>query len=573
MITTDDSYYENSELWGNRVLTLLQSQVLSVLETLCQTLPEGSRIADLGCGDGIILKQIISKYPLLEGYGIDMSQEALNHVKPPLQRCHSRLETLPFEDGFFDLCFSIDVLEHIIPQKLPSVIEEVHRICRGVVLLVSPFLESDAIRTICPYCSCVFSPYYHLNRFTIEAWESLLSKHLDNRNMRFLSFGDSKPYIPLGVGNLMVASGSYVTHQHQTVCPQCKTSFSRPKCASQPNLSLLLNPYITQNRNLFGLIPEEMGVLTLPSLTTEEKTISSISDGIWMFTQENCCLSLEELPILEIKSIYEIDFSESDLVHSGADLFRKQAYIIDNGELTSSKEFGLIWKFKIHNDESENTTKTLRLVFPLNPEKKVVDLELLFTAQGDGILKVILYSIPPHTSKEINSIKVNSPQKDLCLSITLSPDDQFITPFGLLIDLVWMPKSKSGINECSLQFKKVVDKNTFPKNLAIAKDTINIPHIFDHSIQKYQLKIPVQALEKLRNLWCVDQGRIFSLYPSLVYNDKDKDKVLTLPLLNNFYDEKVIDYSLQVKGKPIIIQDDCLCSFTIYESIAERLGQ
>ena len=96
--------------------------------------------------------------------------------------------------------------------------------------------------------------------------------------MRFLSFGDSKPYIPLGVGNLMVASGSYVTHQHQTVCPQCKTSFSRPKSASQPNLSLLLNPYITQNRNSFGLIPEEMGVLTLPSLTTEEKTISSISD-------------------------------------------------------------------------------------------------------------------------------------------------------------------------------------------------------------------------------------------------------------------------------------------------------
>ena len=83
--------------------------------------------------------------------------------------------------------------------------------------------------------------------------------------MQFLPFGNDKPYIPPGVGNLMVANGSCVSHQHKTVCPQCKTSFSRPEPISIPNLSLLLSPYAAQKRNLFGLIPEEIGVLTLPS--------------------------------------------------------------------------------------------------------------------------------------------------------------------------------------------------------------------------------------------------------------------------------------------------------------------
>jgi SAM-dependent methyltransferase len=569
-----NEYYENSELWGNRELTLVQSQVLNILDSLCQTLPEGSRVADLGCGDGILLNKLISKYPLLECYGVDMSQESLIYVNPPIQKCHSNLEYLPFKDGFFDLCFSIDVLEHILPQKLTSVIEEIHRVCRGAILLVSPFLESDAIRTICPHCGCVFSPYYHLNRFNLKLWQSLLSKYLKDREMQFLSLGDYKPYIPMGVGNLMVASGACVSHQHQTICPQCKTSFSRPQPTSIPNLSLLLSPYAAQKRNLFGLIPEEIGVLTLPSSNTEQTKGSEISDGIWIFTKEDYNLTPEEFGTLKVQSIYEIDCGDTNIVRSGADLFRKEAYFIDNGELTSSESV-LIWNAPKFDKESQNVAKTLRLVFPPEPEKKVVNLELFLASQTEGILKAVLYGIPPHNSKQIGHTNIRSDQIERAMAITLYPDDQFITSFGMLVDLLWIPKiTEYGRNgNYELRFHKVIDSNFSAQIFSIKNKAANVLPCNNKTVtKKYQLKFSSQTFKKLNKLWYVEKGKIFDLL-SLSWNSKEDALIANLPLIENIYDEEIIDSNVKVESDLNLFGYGYSSGMPIYEAISEQLSK
>ncbi len=569
-----NEYYENSELWGNRELTLVQSQVLNILDSLCQTLPEGSRVADLGCGDGILLKKLILKYPLLECYGVDMSHESLIYVNPPIQKCHSNLESLPFKDDFFDLCFSIDVLEHILPQKLTSVIGEIHRVCRGSILLVSPFLESDAIRTICPYCGCVFSPYYHLNRFNLKLWESLLSKYVKDRIMQFLPFGDYKPYIPPGVGNLMIATGACVSHQHQTICPQCKTSFSRPQPTSTPNLSSLLSPYAAQKRNLFGLIPEEMGVLTLPSSNTEQTKRPEISDGIWIFTKEDCNLIPEEFGTLKVQSLYEIDCGDTNIVRAGADLFRKEVYFIDNGELTSSGSV-LIWNDPKYDKKSQNVAKTLRIVFPPEPEKKVVNLELFFSSQTDGILQSILYGIPPHNSKQIGHTKIISDQIERSMAITLYPDDHFITPFGMLVDLIWIPKIREhGQNSnYELRFHKVIDSNFSSQIFSIKNKTATVlPFSYKTVTKKYQLKFPSQTFKKLNKLWYVEQGKIFDLL-SLSWNSKEDAVIANLPLIDNMYDEEIIDSNVQVKSNLSLFGYGYSSGMPIYEAISEQLSK
>lgn len=567
-----NEYYENSELWGHRELTLVQSQVLTVLDSLCQTLPEGSHVADLGCGDGIILKQLVLKYPLLEYYGVDMSQESLIYVNLPLQKCHSNLESLPFKDDFFDLCFSIDVLEHILPQQLTSVIGEIHRVCRGAILLVSPFLESDAIKTICPYCGCVFSPYYHLNRFNLKLWESLLSRHLKNRSMQFLPFGDYKSYIPPGVGNLMVASGACVSHQHKTICPQCKTSFSRPQPTSIPNLSSLLSPYAAQKRNLFGLIPEEMGVLTLPSSNTEQTERAKISDGIWMFTKEDCHLTSKEFATLTVQSVYEIDCGDANIVRSGADLFRKEAYFIDNGELTSSGEF-LIWNAQKIAHESQNVAKTLRLVFPPEPEKKVVNLELFLASQTKGILKAVLYGIPPRTSKKIGHTMVKSDQIEISMAIILYPDDHFITPFGMFVDLIWIPEitEHDRNSNYELRLHKVIDSNFSSQIFSLKNKTANVlPFSYKAVMKKYQLKFSSQIFKKLNKLWYVEKGKIFDLL-SLSWYHKEDDLIANLPLIDNMYNEGIIDSNAQIDSNLTLFGYGYSSGMPICETISEQL--
>ncbi|MBD2131559.1 class I SAM-dependent methyltransferase [Sphaerospermopsis sp. FACHB-1094] len=577
--SNDKQYYENSELWGDRELTLVQLQVLNVLDSLCQELPSGSRILDLGCGDGIVLKQLISKYPFLEGYGVDISQEALSYLTPPLKTYHSDLESLPFQDDFFDLCFSIDVLEHIIPDKLTTVIGEIHRVSRGAILLVSPFLESDAVRTICPYCGCIFSPYYHLTRFNLKVWESLLSNYMRGRSMRFLPFGDSKPYIPPGVGNLMVGSGACVSHQHQTICPQCKTSFSRSKPAATPNLSLLLSPYAAQNRNLFGLISEEMGVLTLPISNMEVMEKPHISDGIWVFTKENCNLTQEDFVVLSVQSIYEIDFTNANVVRSGADLFRKESYVVDNGELILSPNSDLIWKpDKNKNFKSTNNATTLRFIFPPEPNNQVVNLELFFTSKIDGTLKAIVYAVPPNDSKEIGSIKVRSHTINALMPIILYPDDKFITPFGIIVDLIWMPKIPSNTSNYNvdLQLHKIIDSQLCSQFTAMKyKDVVNIiPSTTKRDNKKYHLKISQKTLDKVNKVWYVEQGKIFDLCSGLYRNNTEDDcSSIILPILDNVYPEDIInnveDNSAQTESN---LGFGYYHGISVYDAITQKLG-
>jgi SAM-dependent methyltransferase len=45
-------------------------------------------------------------------------------------------EPLPFEDRFFDRILAVHVLEHL--PNLPACIKELHRLCRGELLIVIP---------------------------------------------------------------------------------------------------------------------------------------------------------------------------------------------------------------------------------------------------------------------------------------------------------------------------------------------------------------------------------------------------------------------------------------------------
>lgn len=86
------------------------------------------RVLDIGCAFGYV---VISLRSLgVEAYGVDISEYAINNsplkVRPYLKIAD--MVNLPFDDTYFDLVVSYDVLEHIHASNLPPVLKEIKRV-------------------------------------------------------------------------------------------------------------------------------------------------------------------------------------------------------------------------------------------------------------------------------------------------------------------------------------------------------------------------------------------------------------------------------------------------------------
>ena len=97
------------------------------------------KILDVGCGEGSKTNQIYLKSGAIAAYGVDISPFAIATAKKRYPKIHfieADVETLPFEDGFFDLVYTGFVLEHT--QNPEKVVREIIRVTRvggfGVIL-------------------------------------------------------------------------------------------------------------------------------------------------------------------------------------------------------------------------------------------------------------------------------------------------------------------------------------------------------------------------------------------------------------------------------------------------------
>lgn len=109
----------------------------------------GSRVLEAGCGDGLILLNLVRMYGL-RGTALDFSDEALAKAKE-----FQRVEGVPFElhladtkdthlpTGHFDSALSLGVIEHLpVPEEA---VVELHRVLRpgGRLILMTPNRRSS----------------------------------------------------------------------------------------------------------------------------------------------------------------------------------------------------------------------------------------------------------------------------------------------------------------------------------------------------------------------------------------------------------------------------------------------
>lgn len=109
--------------------------------------------ADLGCGAGVILSDVLRHKPFWTGHGLDISPAAINYAerlclhKQVNDRAEFRLgdlAELPYDDGTLDLVIASEVIEHAPDPE--RVLGEIARVLRpgGKLILTIP-MESRSV--------------------------------------------------------------------------------------------------------------------------------------------------------------------------------------------------------------------------------------------------------------------------------------------------------------------------------------------------------------------------------------------------------------------------------------------
>lgn len=129
----------------------------------------GQRILDVGVGLG----RVLSGFPELERYGVDISFDYLEEArKRGINVCYALVEELPYTAEYFDLVVCADVLEHVLDLTLA---------CRNILAVLKkgghliirvPYRENLApyLLPSCPY------KYVHLRNFDEHSLRLLLER-------------------------------------------------------------------------------------------------------------------------------------------------------------------------------------------------------------------------------------------------------------------------------------------------------------------------------------------------------------------------------------------------------------
>ncbi len=131
----------------------LRSEHLAlVLELLAVLQPEGQRILDLGCGDGVVAALLLDRFPAAHLTGVDGSPPMLERAGERLaaypgrwtlhQSTMQALDALDLPAGSFDAAIGVQSIHHLTSTEKQALFQAVARLLRPGGL----FLLSDRVR-------------------------------------------------------------------------------------------------------------------------------------------------------------------------------------------------------------------------------------------------------------------------------------------------------------------------------------------------------------------------------------------------------------------------------------------
>ena len=149
--------------WSNIIDKKLYFSFLNsnkfVLENL--NLNSNTRLLDIGCGTGILLKLIAEYDNSVQLFGLDISPEMIkvaqtklnNEIKFYIQSANK----LPFSNNFFDYTTCVTSFHHY-PDQL-NALKEMHRVLKpcGKMIVLDPFKGGFVNNTIIKFLDLIFN--------------------------------------------------------------------------------------------------------------------------------------------------------------------------------------------------------------------------------------------------------------------------------------------------------------------------------------------------------------------------------------------------------------------------------
>lgn len=123
------------------------------------SLKPGSRILDIGCAKGFLVKDLLNEG--MDAYGLDISEYAIRNCEEEvIGRLHcGQADKLPFKDNSFDAIISINTIHNYDENGVIRCLKEIQRLSNG-----TSFIQVDSYRT--PeekeiFESWVLTAYFH----------------------------------------------------------------------------------------------------------------------------------------------------------------------------------------------------------------------------------------------------------------------------------------------------------------------------------------------------------------------------------------------------------------------------
>ncbi|MEZ4217165.1 MAG: methyltransferase domain-containing protein [Myxococcota bacterium] len=169
-----DYYGEPGSKFRPAIEGLVRAVAARHVRFLCEGLPAGARVLDVGCGRGVILGPLADRG--YEAHGVEISADATRGVDPRAHvRIAPRLADAGYAAGTFDQIVIWHVLEHLRDPR--ATIEECHRILApgGRLVVAVPNFASWQARFGGPGWFHLDAPR-HLHHFPLPALRALVER-------------------------------------------------------------------------------------------------------------------------------------------------------------------------------------------------------------------------------------------------------------------------------------------------------------------------------------------------------------------------------------------------------------
>ena len=162
---------------------------------LARQINSAARVLNIGVGNGN-LEALIS-HKGAEVWSLDPSENAIRRLRESqgvVERAKvGYSQSMPFEEGMFDVVIMTEVLEHLQQEVLLATLSEVRRVLVPDGRFIGTIPADEVLEenhVACPHCGKVFHRYGHVRAFSQESICAELSRQFQDVKIRRRYFAD-----------------------------------------------------------------------------------------------------------------------------------------------------------------------------------------------------------------------------------------------------------------------------------------------------------------------------------------------------------------------------------------------